>query len=279
MEDLNISTYLHTFVGGTQKGTCKVCNKSVQWRKDRLGSHKRSNCIGVSDEEKQLFTKRKFQEVEVFYEDSTSSSSASGSGATGTQSAAEKKAALDDLLATLFFRTGIPFRVLDSAAFRDLIEALNPEYAKKMPSAHTLSTKLLDQHYQKASQKLKNILEEHDDLALVTDGWTNVNGHHIVNFVVKAPSQHSVFYKSIDTTGIIQDGRGVATEIGKVIEELGKDKFRSLVTDNANVMKASWKEVEEAYPKISAAGCAAHTLNLLIKDILSLGTTSNSELN
>lgn len=274
MEDLDISSYLHTYVGGTQKGTCKVCNTAVQWRKDRLGSHKRSNCIGISDEEKLLFAKRKFQEIEIMYEDSAS---ASGSGTTGAQSAEEKKAAIDELVANLFFRTGIPFRVLDSSAFRDLIRALNPDYAKHMPNAHTLSTKLLDQQHQKSFKKLSKILEENEDLALVTDGWTNVNGHHIVNFVVKAPSQHSVFYKSIDTTGVIQDGGGIAAEIGKVIVELGKGKFKSLVTDNANVMKASWREVEAAYPQISTAGCAAHTLNLLIKDILGLGTTSNSK--
>lgn len=33
-------------------------------------------------------------------------------------------------------------------------------------------------------------------------------------------------------------------------------------------MKAAWKLIEERYPHISANGCAAHTVNLLIKDIL-----------
>jgi hypothetical protein len=44
------------------------------------------------------------------------------------------------------------------------------------------------------------------------------------------------------------------------------------VTDNAVNVKAAWSKVEESYPHITPIGCAAHDLNLLLKDIMALKT-------
>ena len=44
------------------------------------------------------------------------------------------------------------------------------------------------------------------------------------------------------------------------------------MTDNAVNMKAAWSKVEESYPHITPIGCAAHALNLLLKDIMALKT-------
>jgi hypothetical protein len=44
------------------------------------------------------------------------------------------------------------------------------------------------------------------------------------------------------------------------------------VTDNAANMKAAWSKEEESYPHITSIGCAAHALNLFLKDIMALKT-------
>ena len=46
----------------------------------------------------------------------------------------------------------------------------------------------------------------------------------------------------------------------------------ALMTDNAANMKAAWSKVEESYPHNTPIGCAAHALNLLLKDIMALKT-------
>lgn len=79
-----------------------------------------------------------------------------------------------------------------------------------------------------------------------------------------------VFYSSINTSGIYQNAEAVAAAICEQIEKLGAEKFCCVITDNSNTMKASWKIVETKHPHISANSCAAHTLNLLIKDILDI---------
>lgn len=85
---------------------------------------------------------------------------------------------------------------------------------------------------------------------------------------IKSPSQPSMFLKSVDTSGITQNSENIAEEILKVIDEIGAAKFISVVTDNAPVMRGAWNIIEERHPHISAFGCAAHVLNLLVKDIL-----------
>ena len=53
----------------------------------------------------------------------------------------------------------------------------------------------------------------------------------------------------------------------QIIQEIGPDKLCAVVTDNCRVMQAVWDKIEDKYPQIFANGCAAHVLNLLIKDI------------
>jgi hypothetical protein len=56
------------------------------------------------------------------------------------------------------------------------------------------------------------------------------------------------------------------------INDLGPQKVFALVTDNAANMKAAWSKVEESYPHVTPIGCAAHALNLLLKDSMALKT-------
>jgi Protein of unknown function (DUF 659) len=181
---------------------------------------------------------------------------------------AEKKQQVDEALARCFYRTGIPFRFVDSSVFHDFVMLLNPEYENSMPSAKSVAGSLLTREFNKALSKLKNTLDDSDQLELISDGWTNIRGEHIVNFLAKAPGKKAVFYKSICTSGISQNAENVAQAICEIIEELGATKFIGVVTDNAAVMRRAWRLIEETYPHINAYGCAAHCLNLLIKDLL-----------
>lgn len=264
-----ISDYLSDHNKVLKTGKCKVCDKTVQWRQNKLASHKRASCIGVSDEEKRKFLKRSFVESGA---DNSNSSIGDASNISFEALGTEKRTQIDNQLAKFFYRTGVSFRILDSGVFRELVTSLNPEYAKQMPKSRSLSGRLLDEQYSIAHGKLRSILDENKNLSLVTDGWTNVNGHHIVNFVVKAPGSPSVFYKSLDTTGVRQGSTEIAGDIAAIIRELGEHKFVSLLTDNAPVMKASWEEVEEMFPRITAAGCSAHVTNLLVQDILKMAS-------
>jgi hypothetical protein len=93
---------------------------------------------------------------------------------------------------------------------------------------------------------------------------------------VKSPDQKPLFYKSINTSGIVQNASAVSNAMIEVLETLGPEKFSCVITDNAPVMRAARKLIEEKYPNICANGCAAHAVNLLIKDIVNVPETAKT---
>lgn len=274
--DFKVGDYLGNYNKATDRGNCKGCGKDILWKREKLASHKRVSCLGVTEDEKEIFAKKAKTSANTSSSNQIDASNISddviGDGdavfAVVPVLTPELKAEIDDALAMLCFRTGVPFRFLDSAVFRRFVELLNPQYAKEMPKSRTVSGVLLDKQYDKSQAKLHDVLTNSKNLTLISDGWTNVRSDHIVNFLVKAPGQPSVFYKSINTSGIIQDTDAVSEAICEVLEEIGAANFVSFVSDNAPVLKAAHKQIERRYPHITAYGCAAHALNLLIKDIL-----------
>jgi hypothetical protein len=56
------------------------------------------------------------------------------------------------------------------------------------PTRHALSTHLLDE--------VKQIIEKADCIAITSDGWLNVRGQGIINYIISTPQP--VFYKSTD---------------------------------------------------------------------------------
>lgn len=142
MDPFSIADYLENFVKKTRRGTCKVCGKLVPWNRDKLSAHKRANCVGVSPQEKQIFSIAKRPRTEA--ETSTLDADAGDKAAELYVLTEEKKAEIDEKISKLFFRTGMSFRIIDAPVFRDLVAALNPAYAQVMPHARTLSGVLLD---------------------------------------------------------------------------------------------------------------------------------------
>lgn len=263
MDDFNINEFLENYSKVTDRGRCKICSKQVTWNRKRVASHKRTNCTNVSAEERSFFTKRKFHDISS---NENSSSDSLTQPATIQASSEEINAAVGNF----FYRSGISFRIADSPAWKHMIKSLNPSYSLRVPSAKSLSGTLLDKQYEESRVKIAEILSEAESLTLTSDGWTNVRGEHIVNFIIKAPGRSPFFYKSIETSGIPQDREAIANAICDVIVEIGVKKICSVITDNAPVMQAAWKIIENRYPTITAYGCAAHGMNLVIKDIVSI---------
>lgn len=267
MEGIDISKYLQEFDSAKRSGKCIACHKIVQWCRERLAAHKRSSCPNFSEEEKRFFAKRKLEPSTSHF--NAEMNSESSNIAPDKEMSNEKKAKIDTKLASFFFRTGISLRILDSEVFKDFVKTLDPSYASKMPCSKSLSGPLLDETYMKCKSALDETLDSSNNLTLISDGWTNIRGDHIVNFCVKAPEKKPFFYTSIDTSGIAQNAVAVCSAIADVIDKLGPRKFCNLITDNAPVMQSARKLIEERFPHISTNGCAAHGVNLLIKDIVS----------
>lgn len=181
---------------------------------------------------------------------------------------AGEKNRIDKLLANFIIRCALPFRVVDANSFRALLLALRLGY--KPPCAKTVATKLLNNVYDDLKRQLRAKIDAADSFVLISDGWTNVAKHHLVNFIIILPNEKPFFWKCVDTSTLKNDANTSAETIIAVAKELNIEKWVGLVTDNAPVMQKVWDIIEARYPNVFCNGCLAHGLNLFNKNICSL---------
>lgn len=273
MDKFNINDYLYERDKINNRGKCKVCSSNVSWSRDKVASHKRKSCIeNLTEENKEIFAIKKprmSDQQSIFVIDELLDQPQQ------EKLSETKKQKIDAALSHFFFRTGISFRIADSDAFKKLVYELNPDYSEVMPKSKKICTQLLQQEHIKLLDVLNKLLDNATELTLTSDGWANVRGEHLVNFVVKAPGHKPIFYKAIDTSGTPQTSEAIAGDIISVLNEIGAQKFCAVITDNANVMRRAWQLIESEFPHISVNGCGAHVMNLLIKDIMEINAHKN----
>jgi ABC-type Zn uptake system ZnuABC Zn-binding protein ZnuA len=91
---------------------------------------------------------------------------------------------------------------------------------------------------------------------------------HWTNYLITTP--RPVFFSAHQTGEIKQTGENIAADIEKVITQIDHSKLSAIITDNASSMKKAWKLLAVKYPKVVFLGCIAHSLNLLVGDIMKL---------
>lgn len=101
---------------------------------------------------------------------------------------------------------------------------------------------------------------------LVVDGATDVNSSSVINVIGCTPKPY--FLESFYTGSATKSGAYMADLIKPLIEKIGASKVASLITDNASSMDTFFDRLKEYFPHIFSYHCAAHTFNLLIKDIV-----------
>jgi hypothetical protein len=89
---------------------------------------------------------------------------------------------------------------------------------------------------------------------------------HWTNYIITTP--RPVFFSAHQTGEIKQTGENIAADIDNVISQIDHSKLAAIITDNASSMKKAWKLLAIKYPKVVFLGCVAHSLNLLIGDIM-----------
>ena len=103
----------------------------------------------------------------------------------------------------------------------------------------------------------------------MTDGWSDQRQRTLINFLVYCPTGIT-FVKSVDASDIVKDARTLCNLFCEVIEWFGPTNIVHVVTDNAANYVAAGKLIQEKYEHIFWSPCAAHCLNLLLKDIGSI---------
>ena len=98
-----------------------------------------------------------------------------------------KQEGLKRKLAKSIYTSGVPFRYVENPHFLDWASEMNPAF--KVPTRREIAGKLLTDEDASTTAFVRHRIESAPErsLTLVTDGWTNVTGESIVNYVVCDP--------------------------------------------------------------------------------------------
>ncbi|KAK1936997.1 hypothetical protein P3T76_009775 [Phytophthora citrophthora] len=143
-----------------------------------------------------------------------------------------------------------------------------------LPTRQDLATTLLDSVYATEVLSVTEVLKEHQHVAIVCDGWSDPNSESVINFMVTSPFIRPIFWSSERCGDRQHTGDYMAAALRKVIREVeevtGKGSVCGVVTDNASNMRRAWELLMEKMPHLTCNGCAAHTINLLLKDMFDI---------
>lgn len=139
-----------------------------------------------------------------------------------------------------------------------------------------MGDKLLDQVYNETRAKVASLFEGDHYLTLSTDFWTNCRSESVMDVNVVGRKGSSFLGSYFPTKDQKKNADYISTKLREahsLVKELTKTPVVSVVTDNAAVMLAATRlldepgEEEEIWTK---TGCVIHRYSLLFKDICSL---------
>ncbi|KAE9041844.1 hypothetical protein PR001_g6449 [Phytophthora rubi] len=106
----------------------------------------------------------------------------------------------------------------------------------ELPSAYQLANALLDSAFVKSIQAMEADLTG-EVVTVVTDGWTDINGLAVVNYVVAA-GMKTYFLESVYTDSQSHDTEFLVRDARRVISKYKFLNVGAIVTENTAANKA-----------------------------------------
>nr|XP_025653463.1 uncharacterized protein LOC112749428 [Arachis hypogaea] len=166
----------------------------------------------------------------------------------------------------------IPFNAVMSPFFQDMLDGVagfGPGY--KGPSYDSLRVNLLadlKRECQMVVDSYRSAWKE-TGCTLMADGWTDQRQRTLINFLVYC-SKGLCFVKSVDASSMVKNASSLCDLFSEVIEWIGPDNVVHVVIDNAANYVAAGRLINKKFENIHWSPCAAHCLNLILKDISSM---------
>lgn len=181
-----------------------------------------------------------------------------------------EKMKIDLAVAKMFYACNIPFAVVESDSFKNLIHILRPSY--EPPSRKELADSLLDAVHSEMEGLVAANLKGKEG-TLIIDGWSNIHNEPIIASCIKVNEKSYIV--DVENTGTTKKSAEFLSAKCSEIIGIAKEKYdcevKSIVSDNAKNMEKMRCQLEEKSESEGSTlityGCAAHWLNLLGQDI------------
>nr|XP_027077099.1 uncharacterized protein LOC113700866 [Coffea arabica] len=172
-------------------------------------------------------------------------------------------------IALWFYDSCIPMNACNSPYYQQAIEIIaSMGYGYQGPSYHTLRVNLLKDAKKQVELIVDNLRSKWAETGrtIMGDGWKDNRQRILINFLVYCPSGIS-FIKSVDASNFESNAEYLCNLFSEIVEIVGSSNVVHMVTDNTSNYKAVGRLLSEKYPTISWSPCAAHCLNLIMKDV------------
>ncbi|XP_027099005.2 uncharacterized protein [Coffea arabica] len=181
----------------------------------------------------------------------------------------EKWTNTDVAIAFWFYDACIPINAVNSPFFQKVIDQIaSMGNGYKCPSYYSLRVNLL----RNAKRDVKLVVDSfrstwaETGCTIMGDGWKDTRQRLLINFLIYCPKGISLI-KSVDASDIVTSAENLCNLFAEIVEMVGSNNVVHLVTDNASNYKAAGSLLSERYPNICWSPCAAHCINLILKDI------------
>ncbi|KAM3389449.1 hypothetical protein ACQJBY_011533 [Aegilops geniculata] len=181
----------------------------------------------------------------------------------------EQKDEVDGHVADFLYENCLPLNIVNSRSWEILLESIG-QYGSDYisPTYHQVREPLLE----KAKIKTDNLKGKHEvawkeyGCSLMSDGWTDMTGRHLINFLVDSP-EGTFFLWTANVSSETVDANLVAKLLSEQIDAIGPELVVQVVSDNGSNYKAAGRLLMEKYPTMYWTPCAAHCLDLMLEDI------------
>lgn len=282
--------------GGSHVFRCKHCQKIYHGTYTRvyahLMGHKKGESKGIgycsvvkADKNLQLQIKREVEQVEsspnVVPLKKSKLNSSSGSTLQGPSLAlsyagsfekdhsAQDGDDVDSKVIRCLCANGIPFNVLRSPYWEEMVSAISKELGYKSPSCERASTILLRNERIRVESELEDFKQKwpHYGISILSIGWTDVKHRPLIN-VIASNQFGSMFLHALDFLVVEKSHKRISQYMLDAIEKVGPYNVVQLIMDNTDSCRAAGEDVMKAYPCIFWSPCIVHTLNLVLKDVI-----------
>uniref|UniRef100_A0A914QDC1 DUF659 domain-containing protein n=1 Tax=Panagrolaimus davidi TaxID=227884 RepID=A0A914QDC1_9BILA len=150
-----------------------------------------------------------------------------------------------ELLVRSLITGGVPLNFLANEDFKSFLAAIRPKFV--LPNRQRSQKQIVTNIYEKEKLVVDRSIKNATNVAISTDGWKDINKHHMMNFVVHTPTEWLHSFQP-ETSG---EASFISNKIVELVEEIGSEKVTSadkLVFLKYNLaMKRSFERKREKY--------------------------------
>lgn len=176
----------------------------------------------------------------------------------------------NDCLLMALVMNGWPLRITEDIYFRRFIQSIqrSPNFPMEL-SRYRIRSAILRKQKQLKMHLVKELRVQRVPVSLVLDGWTNVVHNKVTNILLVSRSK-AYYWCSLTNATERNTAAYLSAVISPIIENIEMEGIPvvSYVADNEAVMTATHEILEGQYPQLIRIPCAAHTIQLIVRKLL-----------